>query len=227
MKLKLINETVSEIKTRALLVDMDGILFDTETYSINSIIDIVARQGLEITREYIIAHMGMGPADILTEYKRHLGPKFNAELYWETYWKERNEHFEKNSLPLKPGAIELLAECKNKGVPCVLATSSPQKEGLASLARAGVDMYFADCVGGDMFEHSKPQPDIYLTAASLAGVSIEDCVVLEDSLNGLKSGRASGARTVMIPDIVPFSEAHRPYCDYLGETLADVTQLLN
>ena len=83
-----------------------------------------------------------------------------------------------------------------------------------------------DLLGGDMFEHSKPQPDIYLKAAQLANVDISECLVLEDSINGMKAGRAAGAYVVMIPDIIPFSESAKPFCDYLCESLIDVIQLI-
>lgn len=213
-------------KARALLWDMDGILFDTEKRSIDSIIDIVGRQNLTITREYIIAHMGMGPKDLLRTYQNHLGPTFDAQLYWDTYWQERNAHYDACGMPLMTGARELLKAASEKGIPCILASSSPQKQVIKSLERAGVYQYFKDVVGGDMFDHSKPEPDIYLTAASLAKVSVQDCLVMEDSLNGLIAGRGAGARTIMIPDVVPYSGAHMSYCDYLGDTLTDVIALL-
>lgn len=219
--------TRCDFRPEALLIDMDGVLFDTESHSIDLIRNIVARQGLTITREYIIAHMGYGPADLLDAYQKHLGPTFDPKLYWQTYWSERNAFYDQNPLPLKPGAAALLESCSQAGIPCILATSSPQQEGLASLCRAGIDQYFSDVVGGDMFRHSKPQPDIYLTAAGLAKTPIENCLVLEDSLNGLKAGRASGACTAMIPDIVPYSEAYAPFCDYLCGTLDDIKPLLS
>ncbi len=213
-------------KAQALLVDMDGILFDTEKRSIDSIIDIIGRQNLTITREYIIAHMGMGPKDLLRTYQNHLGPTFDAQLYWETYWQERNAYYDAYGMPVMNGAAELLRAANEKGVPCILASSSPQKQVIKSLERAGVYQYFKDVVGGDMFEHSKPEPDIYLTAARLAKVPVKDCLVLEDSLNGLIAGRGAGARTIMIPDVVPYSGAHMSYCDFLGDTLTDVIALL-
>lgn len=219
--------TRREFRPEALLIDMDGVLFDTESYSIDLIRKVVAQQGLTITKEFIIAHMGYGPADLLDAYQKHLGRSFDPERYWQTYWQERNAFYDRNPLPLKPGAAELLEKCSTAGIPCILATSSPQQEGAACLRRAGIDGYFSDVVGGDMFRHSKPQPDIYLTAAKLAGVPAENCLVLEDSLNGLKAGRASGACTAMIPDIVPYSEPYAPYCDYLCSTLSDIEPLLS
>ncbi len=218
---------LGKTEIRALLIDMDGVLFDTEAYSIPSIQNIVARQGLEITREFIIAHMGIGPRDLLETYRAHLGPRFDPELYWNTYWSERRQYFQEHPLPLKPGAVALLEYCGEAGIPCILATSSPRKEGWHSLQMAGIGHLFTDAVGGDMFAHSKPEPDIYLTAARLADTPISRCLVLEDSLNGLKAGRASGACTAMIPDIVPYSQVHGPFCDYLCEDLSDIIQLLS
>lgn len=213
-------------RSRALLVDMDGILFDTEKRSIDSIIDIIGRQGLTITREYIIAHMGMGPKDLLRTYQNHLGPTFDAQLYWDTYCQERNAYYDAYGMPVMAGAVELLRTANEKGVPCVLASSSPRAQVIKSLERVGVYQYFKDVVGGDMFEHSKPEPDIYLTAARLADVPVSDCLVLEDSLNGLISGRGAGAHTIMIPDVVPCSGAHMSYCDFLGDSSTDVIALL-
>ena len=213
-------------KAKALLWDMDGILFDTESRSIASIIDIIGRQGLTITREYIISHMGMGPKDLLRTYQNHLGPTFDAQLYWDTYWEERNAYYDAHGMPVMNGALDLLKAAQERNIPCILASSSPQKQAIKSLERAGVYSYFFGVVGGDMFEHSKPEPDIYLTAARLAGIPAGDCLVMEDSLNGLIAGRAAGTRTVMVPDVVPYSGAHMSYCDFLATSLTDVIALL-
>lgn len=210
----------------AILMDMDGVLFDTESFSIDLIIKTVAEQGLSIERDFIIKNMGLGPGDILRVYSDHLGASFNPQLYWNRYWEQRNAYYTANSIPLLPDAVKLLKWCKENGIINILTTSSPQAEAKKSLVRSGVDIYFDDIVGGDMFEHSKPEPDIYLAAARIANVPIHQCLVLEDSLNGLISGRLSGAVTVMIPDIVPFSERHAPYTDHVCQTLGGVIELL-
>lgn len=218
---------ISRFFYKAILMDMDGVLFDTESYSINLIIRTVAEQGLVIEREFIIQNMGLGPKDILRTYSEHLGAQFDPQLYWNRYWEQRNAFYNSNVTPLLPDAVKLLKWCKDNGIVTILTTSSPKTEAKKSLIRAGIDIYFDNIVGGDMFEHSKPKPDIYLTAARVAGVPIEQCVVLEDSLNGLIAGRRSGAVTVMIPDIVPYSERHAPYTDHLCRTLGNVIELIN
>lgn len=211
---------------RALLVDMDGVLFDTERQSINLIVEIVARQGLTIPRAFIIENMGIGPQDLLERYQKYLGEGFDAALYWETYWKERNAYYSQHAMPLTQGAALLLARAQEKGIPCVLASSSPRREASASLRQAGVEKYFLGVIGGDMFRHSKPQPDIYIAAAKLAGVPTQDCLVLEDSPNGLKAGRAAGARTAMIPDVIPYTAGLAPYCNFLCDAMPDALALL-
>ena len=129
-------------------------------------------------------------------------------------------------MPVIDGAQVSLKAASEEGVPCLLASSSPQKQVITSLERAGVYQSFKDVLGADMFEPSNPAPDIYLTAARLAEVPLENCLVLEDSLNGLISGRGAGARTIMIPDVVPYSGAHMSYCDFLGDSLTDAIALL-
>lgn len=227
MSLHLVNAPNASGPVRALLVDMDGVLFDTEKRSIELIIDVVARQHLVITREFIIANMGIGPRDLLERYRQHLGAAFDAQLYWDTYWKERNAYYDRYGMSVMKGARDVLAYACGKKIPCILASSSPQREVVASLKRAGVDKYFYDVVGGDMFVHSKPQPDIYMTAARLGHAEPAACLVLEDSPNGLKSGHAAGARTAMIPDMIPYTDALRPCCNYLCDTISDVLALLD
>ena len=107
-----------------------------------------------------------------------------------------------------------------------MASSSPRDQVIAHLKHAHVYDYFTDVVGGDMFEHSKPQPDIYLTAARLAKQLPNHCLVLEDAVNGVKSGRAAGAQVAMIPDIIPYSEVLLPYCDYVADSMTDILPLL-
>lgn len=226
MSLHLINTPPKSTPVHALLVDMDGVLFDTEKRSIELIIDVIAKQHLTITREFIIANMGIGPRDLLELYQQHLGDTFDAQLYWRTYWEKRNAYYDRHGMTIMPGVIDVLTRAHEKGLPCILSSSSPSKEIAASLKRAGVDKYFSDIVGGDMFTHSKPKPDIYLTAAQLSHADPADCLVLEDSVNGLISGHAAGARTVMIPDVIPYTDKLQPVCNYVCDTMSDVLLLL-
>ena len=65
-----------------------------------------------------------------------------------------------------------------------------------------IEQYFDAVVSGQEVEHGKPAPDIFLLAAERIGVPIEDCYVFEDAFNGVNAGVSSGARTIMVPDLV-------------------------
>lgn len=226
MSLQKVKSDFSSLPVRALLVDMDGVLFDTERRSLLSIIDIIGRQGLTITYEQLVQRMGLGPKDLRRSYEALLGPAFQWDLFWDTYWTERRAFYHEHGMPVMQGVTQTLSVARSKGLACILASSSPREQVIAHLKQAGVYDYFSDVVGGDMFEHSKPQPDIYLTAARLAKTAPAQCLVLEDAPNGLKSGRAAGAQVAMIPDIIPYTDALSPYCDYVAKSMTDILPLI-
>ena len=73
MSLQKLNADFAPAPVRALLVDMDGVLFDTERRSLLSIIDIIGRQGLTITYDQLVERMGLGPKDLRRSYEALLG----------------------------------------------------------------------------------------------------------------------------------------------------------
>ena len=116
---------------------------------------------------------------------------------------------------------------EERGIPRIVASSSPRSMILQNLSTTGAGRYFAQVVCGADVEHSKPAPDIFLLAASRLGVDIRRCLVLEDSLNGLRAARASGAVSVMVPDLRPYGPEVAPYVDYLKQDLSQVIDLLD
>lgn len=78
-----------------------------------------------------------------------------------------------------------------------------------------------------MISRSKPAPDIYLRAAELLGVAPQECMALEDSPNGIRSGIAAGMYTVMIPDMIPATEELLAIASNKVDTLLDVMPLLD
>ena len=107
-----------------------------------------------------------------------------------------------------------------------IATSNGTAMVDAVLRAQNIREYFDAVVTGDMVRRSKPEPDIYLAAAEALGVAPADCLVLEDSPNGLKSGRAAGMRTCMVPDRIPYTDALRPYVDDVRASLNDVIPMI-
>ncbi len=121
-----------------------------------------------------------------------------------------------------PGALQLVKQLRDQGIPMAIVTSSDRKK-MQSLYSQHPEFptLFDQIVTGDMVTHAKPDPDCFLLGARQLGVDIKDCIVLEDSRNGLIAARASGARviglaTTLSADIVS---------ELSDMTLDDVSQL--
>ena len=97
--------------------------------------------------------------------------------------------------------------------------------GLVPWAEAGIREYFSALVSASSLP-SKPAPDVFLRAAEKLHTPPESCLVLEDSVNGVKAGRAAGMTVCMIPDLIPFNEDLAPYCDHVLSDLAAVIPLV-
>ena len=96
----------------------------------------------------------------------------------------------------------------------------------AYLKSTGVLTCFSVFATGSDNLPSKPNPDIFLTAAQRLQVSPAACLVLEDSVNGVKAGRAAGMQVCMVPDLIPFTAELAPYCDHVAEDLSQVIPLV-
>ena len=105
-------------------------------------------------------------------------------------------------IPVKEGAHEVLTYLRAHGYKVGMATSTPWDTVKEHLERTGMTDYFDAIVTGDMIQHGKPAPDIYLLAAERLGVAPAECIGVEDSPNGVCSIHAAGMRAVMIPDLV-------------------------
>lgn len=122
-------------------------------------------------------------------------------------------------VPWRPGAKELLAELRERGIPTALVTMSVRRMAEQVVSSIPFDA-FDVVVSGDEVTEPKPHPEAYLKAAELLGVDPRQCVAIEDSVAGLASAVASGATTIGVPHIIPLPETDE---HVLWSTLADRT----
>ena len=132
-----------------------------------------------------------------------------------------------DAVPWRPGALELLSEIRDAGIPTALVTMSRRYMALdivAALSFPGFDLV----VAGDDVEHAKPHPEPYLTAAERLGVDVTASVALEDSEPGVASAVAAGATVIALPLHIPIapSPAYVLRNTMIGLRLADLTAVL-
>lgn len=187
---------------KAIVFDMDGVLFDTER--LYNIAWKKAAQDYPIDYDLdalIVQCIGLNHNDTRALFARLLGEDFPTEEYFgriRPYFQEMIER----ELPLKSGVHEILSWLKANGYPIALATSTSRPSVLSHLTRHDMLDYFDAIITGDMVEHSKPAPDIYLLACKALHTDPADCIAVEDSPNGIRSAFAAGMMPVMVPDQV-------------------------
>ena len=204
----------------AVLFDMDGLLLDSERVYAEGVYACAEALGVHIAPDVLAATIGANEALTDEIFARsdpaYDGPRMRQALI---EWMHREGYDE--AMPLKPYAAEILRHLKARGMRCALVTSTARPLAEAHMRAAGIWDCFDAVVTGDLGLPSKPAPDVFLRAAALLGVDIRRCAVLEDSHNGLRAGRAAGAATVMVPDMVPYDASIAPCCAYVARDLRE------
>ncbi|MBR5753181.1 MAG: HAD family phosphatase [Clostridia bacterium] len=214
-------------KIRAVLMDMDGTMYDTEALDLEGFLQAAKLYDIPFTREQILSFRGRkAEENALTFEEYGLG---EAAMYF-TLREFRVEYMQnylaEHGVPEKPGLRELLDYLKESDLLTVVATGTDRSIAEGYWEQSGITSYIDCSVCGDEVTKSKPDPETFLLAAEKAGVPIEQCVILEDSPNGVKSALASGARVILIPDLSPATEEEKRECDFVVDTLSDVIPCL-
>ncbi|MEG0378317.1 MAG: HAD family phosphatase, partial [Eubacterium sp.] len=110
--------------TKAIIFDMDGLMFDTETLSVKGWIEAGRDQGFGITEAMVFEVFGLNPKGLEQFWIRQFGESFNHAQAMERRLSYMKNHVEKNGVPLKPGLLELLSTLKEKDYPFAVASSS-------------------------------------------------------------------------------------------------------
>ncbi|MCU1585085.1 MAG: putative phosphatase [Microbacteriaceae bacterium] len=209
----------------AVLWDMDGTLVDTEPYWLEAEEELVGSFGGTWTHEDGLTLVGSGLTDSAAILQgRGVAMPVDEIVNWLT---DRVMERIAERVSWRPGALELLAEIRDAGIPTALVTMSLTR--MAEVVVAHIPFPAFDfIVGGDQVEHNKPHPDPYLRAANLLGVDVTCAVAIEDSATGLASAVASGAASVGVPLHVPLGagRGYEIWPSLAGKTLADLSGLL-
>jgi HAD superfamily hydrolase (TIGR01509 family) len=180
---------------------MDGTLVDTEPYWIEAEYDLVERHGGTWSHEHALSIVGSDLLDSGRYIREHGGIDLSpAEIVDGLL--DRVVARVTQRVPWRPGARELLADLRARGVRCGLVTMSYQR--FVAPVLAGLpDGTFEVVVTGDTVANGKPHPEPYQTAAALLGVDPEDTIAIEDSDTGARSAEQAGCRVLVVPNHVP------------------------
>jgi HAD superfamily hydrolase (TIGR01509 family) len=183
---------------RAVVFDMDGLIFNTEDVYTAAGTELLRRRGRTFTAELKDAMMGLPPQPSFEAMIRHC----NLSETWQELAAESNRLFISlldGRLAPMPGLLELLDALERAGLPKAIGTSSPRVLADACLTPFEMQKRFQFILTAEDVVHGKPHPEIYLTAARRFGVRPAEMMVLEDSRNGCLAAAAAGAFAVAVP----------------------------
>lgn len=207
---------------KAIIFDMDGVIFDTERLVIDCWGKVGDRYGLPNIRETFIRCIGT----TIVKTKEIVFETYGKEFDYDKYSAEASRHFHEATdipgIPVKKGVRELLAYLEERRIPLGLASSTRLAVVEEELKQAGLYHYFSVVVGGDLLKRSKPEPDIYLMACEKMGVAPEDAYAIEDSYNGIRAAYTAGMTPIMVPDMLEATEEMR---EKSVAVLADLLQV--
>jgi len=197
---------------KAVIFDMDGVIFDSEKVIVDLWDELAKEYKLDGMDELMIKCIGINDKATCRLFKETYGEDFDYEFFKRIISKRYHEKCDGGKLPMKPGVKELLDFLRENNVKVALASSTREKTVVAQLRDADILGYFSQIVCGDMVSRSKPEPDIFIKAAELLGVIPEETFIIEDSYNGIRAAFAAKAKPIMVPDLIePDEEISRLY----------------
>lgn len=191
----------------AVLWDMDGTLVDTEPYWVASEHEVVEKYGGTWSHEHAMNVVGFDLLDAGRYIREHAGIDVEPSDIVEQLL-DRVVRRVEESVPWRPGAVELLGDLRARGVPCALVTMSYRRfvePVLAGLPPGSFDVV----VTGDAVTQGKPHPEPYLKAAAMLGVDPRRTLAIEDSNTGTRSAVAAGCTVLVVRNHVPVLEGER------------------
>ena len=208
-------------KIRAVIFDMDGVLTDSEPLINAAAIAMFKEKGLTVQPEDFLPFVGTGEeryvAGVAEKYDFPLDPPAAKRRIYEIYL-----HLVPSQLEAFPGVLELVNACRSAGLLVAVASSADEIKVRANMEKIGLPVKVWDAViTGEAVKNKKPAPDIFLTAAARLGLHPQECVVVEDAVNGIQAAKAAGMRCVAVAQTFPPDRLYE--ADVTRNLILDVT----
>jgi len=210
------------------IFDMDGLMFDTERLFVESFVKAVTpATGMDFPVEDLKKLLGCNKKTTEELFPVLFGTKYSCTHCYEIGDAWVADYIEKNGMPIKPGLEELLKWLKANGYKCAMATATNRDKAWGYVQSVGLDGYFDTIVGGDMVTRGKPDPQTFqLAAEALGSTDSSECVVFEDSRNGLLAGHNAQMAVIVVPDLLDPTEDYPGLCYAKVKTLSDAIAIL-
>lgn len=178
---------------KTVIFDMDGVIVDTEPVHYYAFRQHFKELNIEVSQEMYATFTGNSTKNVYEKLISYFGLKQDIEDLINVKRDLFNDAFDKKEdLFLLDGVLDLIQDLHKNGMQLVLASSSANVTINRIFNRFALHKYFTHIVSGEDFPKSKPDPAIFVRAAFLSNTNIENCIVIEDSTNGIKAAKSAG-----------------------------------
>ncbi|MEO8470466.1 MAG: HAD family phosphatase [Chloroflexota bacterium] len=206
----------------AVIFDLDGVLVDSEIWWHEERVDWARQRGLLWTHEDSAHVMGANSSDWARIMRERMALPPNEEAAIEDDIVARVVRRYADGTPEIQGATDTVRAIAERW-PVAIASSAHRAVIDAALHETGLAAMIPIIVSSDDVAHGKPAPDVYLETARQLGVAPETCLVVEDSLNGVRAARAAGMIVVLVPnESIPPAPGASELADLVLVRLADL-----
>jgi beta-phosphoglucomutase len=178
---------------RTVIFDMDGVIIDTEPIHHHAFCTQFGELNIPVSDAEYATFLGKSTRNVF----QHLKEEYHLPQDLDALMKRKREIFNKTfdedaSIDLLDGVRALIEDLAQHGVQLVLGSSASKATIERVFKRFGLASYFSHIVSGEDFTQSKPDPAIFLHAAEVAQTPVSECIVIEDSANGVAAAKAAG-----------------------------------
>ena len=213
-------------KIRAVLFDCDGLMFNTEEVSQEMWREEARKYGETLSEEFFKTITGAKAGLDFSRFLKETPHVFEIQeamrtrrfdlAYWSSFYPDGLN---------KKGLVKLVSYLHENGIRIAVCSSSHYSYVKTLLDTVSVDLKFDAVVGGDMVKHGKPAPDIFLLGAETLHMQPSECLVLEDSKQGILAARNAGMHSVFIEDTIAPDDEMKQVIDYRADDLGQVCDL--
>ena len=178
---------------KAVIFDMDGVVVNTEPIGYKANGALFKSLNITVPDELYATFIGSSDKNNMQKLKDLYNLEHTREELLDAKYKYYYEVFDKaTDLELMPGVENLFKDLHNNGMMLLLASSATKRKIEAVFSRFGLHSYFDQIISGEDFEFSKPHPAIFEEAVAKSGFTKNECVIIEDSANGIAAANAAG-----------------------------------
>jgi beta-phosphoglucomutase len=207
---------------KGIIFDMDGVIIDSEPFICEAAIRMFAEKGHTVNPEDFLPFVGAGENRFIGGPAEEYGIQLDVEKDKARTYEIYGEIVKGRLEPLS-GVHDFIHRARERGLKLAVASGADLVKVRTNLREIGLPPESFDAVvNGLDVKNNKPDPEIFLLAASRLGLSASECLVVEDAVNGVRAAKAAGARCLALT--TTFSAEDLKGADWIAGTLADAPE---